>query len=83
MKEKPEMLRYLSKNTKTGDFNLQRTLPGSFFIIPQRLPSIRTVVLAFTVNKQTNIFNYIYKLFSASAGHTHALVALNTSLTML
>ena len=33
---KPEMSRYLPKNTKTGDFNLRRTLSGSFFIIPER-----------------------------------------------
>ena len=59
--EKTEMSRYLSENTKTGDFNPQRTLSGSFFVIPQRLASIRSVVLAFTANKQTNILNYIYK----------------------
>ena len=52
--EKPEMSRYLPKNTKTGDFNTQRTLSGSFFVIPERLASIRAVVLAFTANKQTN-----------------------------
>ena len=48
------MSRYLPKNTKTGDFNTQRTLSGSFFVIPERLASIRAVVLAFTANKQTN-----------------------------
>ena len=58
--EKPEMSRYLPKSTKTGDFNTQRTLYGSFFVIPERLASIRTVVLAFTANKQTNTLNYIY-----------------------
>ena len=42
------------KNTKTGDFNTQRTLSGLFFVIPERLASIRAVVLAFTANKQTN-----------------------------
>ena len=39
--------------TKTGDFNTQRTLSGSFFVIPERLASIRAVVLAFTANKRT------------------------------
>ena len=48
------MSRYLPKNTKTGDFNTQRTLSESFFVIPERLASIRAVVLAFTANKQTN-----------------------------
>ena len=48
------MSRYLPKNTKTGDFNTQRTLSGSFFVIPERLASIRVVGLAFTANKQTN-----------------------------
>ena len=48
------MSRYLPKNTKTGDFKQQRTLSGSFFVIPERLASIRAVVLAFTANKQTN-----------------------------
>ena len=48
------MSRYRPKNTKTGDFNTQRTLSGSFFVIPERLASIRAVVLAFTANKQTN-----------------------------
>ena len=57
--EKPEMSRYLSENTKTGDFNQQRTLYRSFFVIPKHLASIRAVVLAFTVNKQTNTLNYI------------------------
>ncbi len=59
-KKKPEMSRYLSENTKTGDFNLQRTLSGSFFVIPEQLASIRSVGLAFTANKQANILNYIY-----------------------
>ena len=52
--QKTEMSRYLPKNTKTGDFNTQRTLSWSFFVIPERLASIRAVVLAFTANKQTN-----------------------------
>ena len=56
--DKPEMSRYLPKNTKTGDFSTQRTLSGSFFVIPERLASIRAVVLAFTANKQTNTLNY-------------------------
>ena len=58
---KPEMSQYLSENTKTGDFNQQRTLSRSLFVIPERLASIRALVLAFTVNKQTNTFNYIYR----------------------
>ena len=59
--EKPKMSRYLPKNTKTGDFKQQRTLSGSFCVIPERLASIRAVVLAFTANKQTNTLNYIYR----------------------
>ena len=55
------MSRYLSKNTNTVDFNSQRTLSESFFVIPECVPSIRAVVLAFTANKQTNTFNYIYQ----------------------
>ena len=35
-------------------------LSGSFFVIPEHLASIRTVVLAFTSNKQTNNLNYVY-----------------------
>ena len=69
--EKPEMSRYLPKNTKTGDFKQQRTLSGSFFVIPERLASIRAVVLAFTANKQTNeqtntrnYINYIDSLYT-------------------
>ena len=53
------MSRYLPKNTKTGDFKQQRTLSGSFFVIPERLASIRAVVLAFTANKQTLSIIYI------------------------
>ena len=45
--EKPEMSQYLLESTKTGDFNPRRTLSVSFFIIPERLASIRSVVLAF------------------------------------
>ena len=48
------MSQYLPKNTKTGDFKQQRTLYGTLFVIPERLASIRAVVLAFTANKQTN-----------------------------
>ena len=58
--EKPKMSRYLLKNTKTGDFNTQRTLSRSFFVIPEHLASIHAVVLVFTANKQTNTLNYIY-----------------------
>ena len=56
------MSQYLSENTKTGDFNQQRTLSGLFFVIPEHLASICAVVLAFTANKQTNTLNYIYRL---------------------
>ena len=59
MKEKPEML-YLPESTKTGDFNPRRTLSGSFFVILERLVPIRYVVLAFTVNKQTNKHSQLY-----------------------
>ena len=59
--EKPEMSRYLSENTKTGDFIQQRALSGSFFVIPERLASIHAVVLAFTANKQTDTLKYIYR----------------------
>ena len=58
----PEISRYLSKNTKTGDFKQQRTLSGSFFVIPEHLGSIRAVVLAFTANKQTNKHSQLYIL---------------------
>ena len=54
------MSRYLPKNTKTGDFKQQRTLSGSFFVIPEHLASIRAVVLAFTENKQTNEHSQLY-----------------------
>ena len=50
---KAEMSLYLPENTKTGDFNPQRTLSASFFVIPGRFASIRAVVLAFPPNKQT------------------------------
>ena len=48
------MSQYLLESTKTGNFNPRRTLSVSFFVIPERLASIRAVVLAFTANKQTN-----------------------------
>ena len=54
------MSRYLLDNIKTGDFNPQRTLSGLLFVIPERLASVRAIVLAFTANKQTNTVNYIY-----------------------
>ena len=38
------MSRYLLESTKTGDFNPRRTLSVSFFVIPERLASIRSVV---------------------------------------
>ena len=52
------MPRYLPENSKTGDFNPQRTLSGSFFVIPERLASIRAVALVFTANKQPNTLNF-------------------------
>ena len=58
--EKLEMSIYLSKNTKTGDFNQQRTLSGSFFVIPEHLGLIRAVVLAFTANNQTKKHSIIH-----------------------
>ena len=60
-KRKPETSRYLPENTKTGDFNAWRTLSGVFFVIPERLVSIRALVLAFTANKQTPSNIYIDK----------------------
>ena len=57
--QKREMSRYLPESTKTGNFKQRRTLSGLFFVIPERLASIRAVVLAFAVNKQTTL-NYIY-----------------------
>ena len=60
------MSRYLPKNTKTGNFNTQRTLSGSFFVIPERLASIRAIVLVFTANKQTNTLNYIHNILFIS-----------------
>ena len=45
--KKTEMSQYLLESTKTGDFNPRRTLSVSFFVIPERLASIRSVVLAF------------------------------------
>ena len=47
--EKPEMSRYLQESTKTGDFNPRRTLSVSFFVIPERLASILSVVHGFGV----------------------------------
>ena len=41
------MSQYLLESTKTGNFNPRRTLSVSFFVIPERLASIRSVVLAF------------------------------------
>ena len=58
--ENPEMSQHLPENTKTGNFNLQRTLSGSFFVIPERLASIHAVVLEFTANKQTNKHSQLY-----------------------
>ena len=55
------MSRYLPKNTMTDDFDTLRTLSGPLFIIPERLASIPSIVLAFTMNKQPNTLNYIYR----------------------
>ena len=54
------MSRYLPENLKVDDFNSQRTFFGWFFVIPERLGSIRAVVLVFTANKQTNKHSQIY-----------------------
>ena len=40
------MSQYLLESTKTGNFNPLRTLSVSFFVIPEHLASIRSVVLA-------------------------------------
>ena len=53
------MSQYLPDNTKTGDLNPWRTLSESFFVIPERLASIRAVDLE-QANKQTNTLKYIY-----------------------
>ena len=52
VKEKPEISRYLPESTKMGDFNPRRTLHELSFVIPERLASIRAIVLTFTANKQ-------------------------------
>ena len=54
------MPQYLTEKTKTGDFNPQRTLSDLFFVISERLASSRSVVLAFTANKQTNILHNVF-----------------------
>ncbi len=41
------MSRYLRENLKVGDFNSQRTFFGWFFVIAERLGSIRAVVFPF------------------------------------
>ena len=56
------MPQYFPENSKTGDFNPQRTLSGLFFVIPERLASIRVVALVFTANKQPNTLNYTIKI---------------------
>ena len=73
------MSRYLTVNTKTGDFNQQRTLSGSFFVITERFASIRAVVLAFTANKQTNTLNYIYRMAGNFCGKIFWRIAENMS----
>ena len=59
MNEISDMSQSLPENTKTGDFNPQKTLSGSFSVIPEHLASIHAVVLTFIVNKLTNTINYI------------------------
>ena len=76
--EKPEMSRYLPKNTKMGDFNTQRTLSGSFFVIPERLASIRAVVLAFTANKQTNKHSQLYRVERGNLGYNFTVLHLTS-----
>ena len=46
-------------DTKTGNFNPQRTLSGLFFVIPERLASVRAVALAFyeQTNKHSQLYN--------------------------
>ena len=56
------------ENTKTNDFNPQRTLSGSFFVIFECLGSIHAIVLAFTANKETLSNIYIDSLY-LSRGH--------------
>ena len=70
------MSQYLPDNTKASDFNPQRTLSRSFFIIPKHFESIHAVVLAFTVNKQTNTLKYIDRLSErrASSIYTFTLM---------
>ena len=53
LRKKNRTFHDLPESTKTGDFNPPRTLRGSFFIIPERLASIRAIDLGFTANKQT------------------------------
>ena len=43
-----------------GSFNPRRTLSGLFFVIPEHLASVHAVVLAFTMNKQTNKHSELY-----------------------
>ena len=61
-KEKPEMSQYLPDNTKAGNFNPQRTLSRSFFIIPERFESIHAIVLAFTIQTNKHSNTYIDRL---------------------
>ena len=42
---KSELSRYLHENPKAGDFNPRRTLSGMLVVIPERLASIRAIVL--------------------------------------
>ena len=42
------MSRYLPEYLKVGDFNPKKTFFGSFFVINERLVSIRAVVFPFS-----------------------------------
>lgn len=73
-KGKPEVSQYLPESTKTGDFKPQRTFYEKFFVIPERLASIRSVDLAFIANKQTNkqLYKDIYLYFDCFLRSTTA-----------
>ena len=54
MNEKPEIEGYLFRDSKTGDFNMWRTLLELYIIIPESLVAYCAVVFAQIVNEQTN-----------------------------
>ena len=53
-----------------GNFHPQNTLSESFFVISERLVSIRAIVLTFTANKQTNTLNYIFMRVSHDSSNS-------------